>query len=345
MTNIKTSSWNNGLGSDYLGASTALAMALSSNRVLLLRSPSGGWFHALGCEKVSPSCFFLPESACNLSQIDAHVSANRYSHSFLDPDAAGQWPEISKNGARVREIRNRKHLLRFRSQVDTLSEKVYKTIGVSLTRFRERSKYEKIRLWHTQASLYLLRLNKNMQQIVRRGLLKCTSSENLCQAQVDENMKRTLGLPLRGSDKCFKNADGTNNPAGEMLCVGVNEVKDAVGRMYSTQPWIQNVLVTSEDKRLSNEAARFLKKEWNIYTNLDDFQQGTGSTSYNKNSSVMPFQVTQETLVTLACQSMPSMHLVTIRSNFHSLIDMLSKCIPGKRSHFSYSIGMNYRPV
>lgn len=55
-------------------------------------------------------------------------------------------------------------------------------------------------------------------------------------------------------------------------------------------------------------------------------------------------EVMEAAIVSMTCQVMPMYHVLTMRSNFPSLIDMLAKVGPGKAMHFSYSLGEIHHP-
>lgn len=322
--------WEHGLGSSLLGATTALALAVASGRVLHIAEPPAGWRLARGCPTPGFACFFQPVSGCEPPKFALNGSAQ----------ADGSLGYVPDNPARVLVLRNgRPHLGPARRNMSTLLREVHARFGVSVPkgRLKARRGYASVRAWHTQATLYLARLNARMQSVAAAGLAGCAAGDP------GGLRSRTLGLPLRGSDKCYRAAGG-----GEMGCVGPARVARALRHVRAAHPWLEAALVTSEDARLAREVEREIGGRWVVRRNGGDVQQGTGSPGKVGREAnltgVEGYRVTESMLATLVCQAMPGFHVLTIRSNFHSLIDMMAKTVPGKAAHFSYSIGDPHFP-
>lgn len=188
--------------------------------------------------------------------------------------------------------------------------------------------YGRRRKWHTQAALYLMRLNDDMQSRARKALRKCSGAG------------RMVGVPVRASDKCKGNGGG-----GEMKCVKAMAIRDVVARVRVAQPWIDVALVTSEDKEAAQKVGDALRGDgWIVRENYGDVQQGSGVAGVRSEDG-KPFEGSMWAILSLVCQIRADVHVLTFRSNFHSLIDMLAKVVPGKRYHFSYSVGDLWYPV
>lgn len=319
--------WDHGLGSGLLGATTALALAIASSRVLVIAEPAGGWHLARGCATPGFGCFFQPEAGCR-------PSARQLNASVLADGSAGYAP---RSDARTLVLRSdRPYLGPARRNLSSVLAEAHRRLGLPrpLARANRAGGYPAVRAWHTQATLYLTRLNARMQRKVARGLDGCSGGD------ADSLRRRTLGVPLRGSDKCFRRGGH-----GEMGCVGPERVVRALGHMRATHPWLEAALVTSEDGRLARKVEGAIGGKWIVRKNNRDAQQGSGSAAVWKRMGGKGFRMTESMLVTLACQAMPRFHVLTIRSNFHSLIDMMAKTVPGKPAHFSYSIGDPHFPA
>ncbi len=300
--------WNNGIGSDYLGASTALAIAIATKRVLVLQPPKGlPWYHSIGCDVDGPQCVFQSEHGCTIPRNRKRISLKK-------------WDDVDDDSRVIVLEREPPWLLPVRNQLDTLLPRTYKVLEISGRNSSEG--YRGVRFWHTQATLYLFRLNKRTAAAVREGLAKCPHSEGL------------IGVPVRSSDKCQQNSHG-----GEMRCVHQNEIRSVLERVRAAQPWLKTALVTSESAKTVAVVRDVLEKDhWIVATNTDDLMPGTGR------AGVASWVATQSALVTITCQLVPNIHVLSLRSNFHSVIDMLAKTVPGRRSHVSYSIGDHWRP-
>ena len=97
----------------------------------------------------------------------------------------------------------------------------------------------------------------------------------------DLDPDRTIGVPIRRSDKCNGHTLEGSAP-GEMACHPLGTYLDAVKKFARFDPLIENVIVTSEDKSACDEFIDLLKKEFpklRVIVNIGDVQQGTGSGS------------------------------------------------------------------
>lgn len=346
--------WDHGLGSDYSGATALLAMAIYSGRVLLLRTAPDGWVHATGCEHPGPECFFQPVSKCSLSTVEHLVKEGKLTYRRRRPGEM-HIKSVEQGEAHVLEAVNyKRHMYKVRYNLQNMIPRALMHLkvpdGVLLSDvFSSNNNYTMKRAWHTQAALYLLRLNESMQKLAKNALKDCAGSDASggC-TNAQRFVRNTIGLPVRGSDKCKMSYSGRNQTLGEMNCLPVESFVENVKRMQTVQPWLNDVLVTSEDAVLAKQVYEALKyAKFTVRVNPHDVQQGSGVPISARNGTkfVHKYQVTQSMLTTLTCQVMPMYHIITMRSNFHNLIDMLAKVVPGKPSHLSYPIGDMYRPT
>lgn len=331
MKNWRFIRWNNGLGSDYLGATTALALAISSGRILILREPrvSYGWLHSYGCAQRGPVCFFQKVTSC--------VPPRDASRAIMH----GNTTSPPRSTATVLEARASPPYLRpARAELHTFLPSVYSSLCVAAPRARGSTRpppsrararvlhlYAERRAWHTQAALYLLRLNSQTQLAARVALFSC-----------GHGGADVVGAPVRASDKCVQ--------AGrEMSCVNASAVATSIARIRAAQPWLYTALVTSENANAAAAVSHALQADgWIVRINAADIQQGSGSRGAARIGGA-PYEATLSAITSLTCQIMPQVHVLTMRSNFHSLVDMLAKVVPGKTSHFTYSVGDQWHPL
>jgi hypothetical protein len=181
--------WSHGFGAVTRGMTTALAMAASTDRILLLaagpvpsyknRSSPGQiwttWRHAVGCKTEHPECFFLPVSSCNLTRVHEQMEREEMSYVELDDDAtADSVPNAGEGHPRVVVARGKMSwLMPFRKmlRVGVALEKVGVSEDVRNNSWfgEDSSTYTKTRLWHMQAALYVLRLNE-VSRVLLRGV-------------------------------------------------------------------------------------------------------------------------------------------------------------------------------
>ena len=97
----------------------------------------------------------------------------------------------------------------------------------------------------------------------------------------DLDPERTVGVPIRRSDKCFGH-NVTGSAKGELDCPPLKHYLIGIQEFLKLDPLIENVIVTSEDKTACDEFIQLMKKELpklRVVLNVDDVQQGTGSGS------------------------------------------------------------------
>lgn len=90
------------------------------------------------------------------------------------------------------------------------------------------------------------------------------------------NSSRTIGIPLRGSDKCIGHKSGL----GEMKCLSFEGYINISEQLAASYPEIDSILITSEDPKIIEQAknfSRFSNNHWRFIFNDNDVMQGTGS--------------------------------------------------------------------
>ncbi|KAI0557606.1 hypothetical protein FGB62_285g012 [Gracilaria domingensis] len=133
------------------------------------------------------------------------------------------------------------------------------------------------RLWLSAATFYITRLNKRSADRVRSGV------EKALQESDRPGPPRLIGVPVRASDKCF----GGDHPGpGEMACIALEDMGDAVMRLVLMQPELTHVIVTSEDASAISEDkvekafGHFpFRKGLHVVRYGEDVRPGTGNTN------------------------------------------------------------------
>eukprot|EP00178_Gracilaria_changii_P003000 TRINITY_DN14402_c0_g3_i1.p1 TRINITY_DN14402_c0_g3~~TRINITY_DN14402_c0_g3_i1.p1 ORF type:complete len:490 (+),score=80.37 TRINITY_DN14402_c0_g3_i1:1198-2667(+) len=136
------------------------------------------------------------------------------------------------------------------------------------------------RLWLSAAAFYVTRLNEHAAAHVRSGV------ERALNRSAKPGPSRLIGMPIRGSDKCF--GDGAHAGPGEMTCVSLHDAVDAVMRLALMQPELTHVIVTSEDASAVSEHklnevfdafdAFNFGRRLRVVRHEEDCQPGTGNT-------------------------------------------------------------------
>jgi hypothetical protein len=124
------------------------------------------WRHGIGCEREHPECFFLPVSSCNLTHVHDLMEKEAISYvELFDSATVESLPKAGADKPRVVVARGKLGwLLSFRKNLPVGA--ALDAIGISAdvrdNKYfgAESSAYVKSRMWHMQAALYVLRLNK-----------------------------------------------------------------------------------------------------------------------------------------------------------------------------------------
>ncbi|GAB0497579.1 hypothetical protein MMPV_008914 [Pyropia vietnamensis] len=168
----------------------------------------------------------------------------------------------------------------------------------------------------------------------------------------------TVGVPLRGSDKCFRGRGGRERRrgfrlgAGEMQCVPLAAAVDAAARLAFSQPHIDRMLLTSEDPSAiapdAVAAAVAPTAPWApplaIYRAAEDIPPGTGSKVIARRTEAAwrtptLAEVGLASLTTLHLQAAAAYHVLTPRSTYHSWVAAAAKAVPAKAADVVYPLG------
>lgn len=160
---------------------------------------------------------------------------------------------------------------------------------------------------------------QRMRQVVRPAMERCFKTSTPALGNI-------IGLPIRGSDKCYRMVNGVRH--GEADCVTPAQTIAMATRLHVAQPWIDKLLVTSEDKSVLESVPRLPEmslggqKRWTLLTNDGDVQQGTGRTysaalksADTEKEALTPAKIMESILTTLSCQVLPSHHIVLMKSS------------------------------
>ena len=145
----------------------------------------------------------------------------------------------------------------------------------------------------------------------------------------DLNPDRTVGVPIRRSDKCHGH-NITGSAKGELDCPPLSSYLEGVKQFVNLDPLIENVIVTSEDKSACDEFLRMLREDMpnlRVVLNVGDVQQGTGS------GSMLESYVIGANNADVVASALTSMHMqlrarylvVTSKSTWTATIAVLAR--------------------
>ncbi len=162
---------------------------------------------------------------------------------------------------------------------------------------------------------------------------------------VDLNPDRTLGVPIRRSDKCFGH-DIEGSAKGELDCPSLETYLQSVKEFIKFDPLIDTIIITSEDNAACSEFIELVKKEipsLRIVTNVGDVQQGTGSASklesYKEGASNA--DVIASALTSLHMHLRARYFVLTTKSSWTSSIAILARVYGFSTDVYVIDIGRN----
>lgn len=276
------------------------------------------WPMAKGCTKgpETRECYFEPLTTCKLTDLD----------------------EMHTDNSTV--------LMDYKDEYDRSLRTVYSTTKLWFRPINSKYSWAGLpgrdrdhsHLTYLAASLaYYLRpkpwLRAEIEERIRRSI------------PVDLNPDRTIGVPIRRSDKC-QGHNVTGSAGGELDCPSLRTYLDGVKRFIAFDPLIENVIVTSEDKSACDEFLVLMKKELpslRVILNLGDVQQGTGSG--NKLESYVRGSDNSD----VVASALTSMHLhlraryfvITSKSTWTSTISVIARVYGFASEVFVTDIGRN----
>ena len=144
----------------------------------------------------------------------------------------------------------------------------------------------------------------------------------------DLNPDRTIGVPIRRSDKCHGHTI-VGSASGELDCPPLGLYLDQVQRFINFDPFIDTVIVTSEDSSATSDFTFLLQTNLpslRIITNKDDVQQGTGSASQLESyKPVKNANVIASALTSLHMHLRARYFVLTTKSSWTSTIAILAR--------------------
>jgi hypothetical protein len=279
------------------------------------------WPMAKGCPNgpETRDCYFEPLTSCKLSDVD----------SLLPPSRKAAELE-NANDEYHRSIRTlysaQKHWFRQTNQK-------YSWTGLT------GGDSDHSEIYMVAAALaYYLRPNPQLRDEIDKRLRRSLP--------VDIDPDRTIGVPIRRSDKCFGHTI-EGSAKGELHCPDLEVYLNRVKQFLDFDPLIENVIVTSEDKSACDDFVVLLKKELpqlRVIQNLGDVQQGTGS------GSKLEAYVEAASNVDVIASALTSMHMhlraryfvITSLSTWTSTIAVIARVYGFASQVYVFDVGPNH---
>eukprot|EP00584_Thalassiosira_punctigera_P023602 CAMPEP_0172574408 /NCGR_PEP_ID=MMETSP1067-20121228/136689_1 /TAXON_ID=265564 ORGANISM="Thalassiosira punctigera, Strain Tpunct2005C2" /NCGR_SAMPLE_ID=MMETSP1067 /ASSEMBLY_ACC=CAM_ASM_000444 /LENGTH=461 /DNA_ID=CAMNT_0013367037 /DNA_START=152 /DNA_END=1537 /DNA_ORIENTATION=+ len=162
---------------------------------------------------------------------------------------------------------------------------------------------------------------------------------------LDLDPMRTVGVPIRRSDKCMGH-DIAGSAPGELDCPSLEKYMDGVKSFLEFDPLIENVIVTSEDSAACAEFLEMMRRELprlRVIRNVGDVQQGTGS------GNKVEAYVEEAANANVVASALTSMHLhlrarylvITSKSTWTSTIAVFARVYGLASQIFVIDIGRN----
>jgi hypothetical protein len=162
----------------------------------------------------------------------------------------------------------------------------------------------------------------------------------------DIDPDRTIGVPIRRSDKCYGHAI-EGSAKGELDCPSLDVYLNGVKQFLDFDPLVENVIITSEDKAACDEFVVLMKNELpqlRIILNVGDVQQGTGS------GSKLEAYVEAASNADVVASALTSMHMhlraryfvITSLSTWTSTIAVMARAYGFASQVYVHDIGRNH---
>ncbi|KAL7447630.1 hypothetical protein ACHAXS_000028, partial [Conticribra weissflogii] len=213
---------------------------------------------AKGCEHgpETRECYFEPLTKCKMSDVDEYKGADL-------------------NNTKI------KILSKPDEEYDRSVRTLYTSNSIWFRRVKDMYSWTGLGFNSQHSTIYMTAASLAYYLRVKPWLRKEIDDRLRRNIPVDLNPQRTIGVPIRRSDKCRRHTIKGSAP-GEMDCPPLEEYLKKVKEFLEFDHRIENVIVTSEDKSACDEFLELLNKELpslRVIRNIGDVQQGTGSGS------------------------------------------------------------------
>eukprot|EP01084_Bolivina_argentea_P288317 494823_1 len=291
-----TSGWFSGLGATTNGGIIKyFTRALMSNRTFIM---VGGWDWAntkhcqdlvkQGLDRFGFRCYFLPNSNCKYNNIIKNIDMNdetQYLKLTGVPKhcSIGDFPDKPWCSERILYIRQ--HGAGWYPKNQDIDAWI-NNIAVNYFSSNHNLLFANFQQYKAIIVGFAYRLQPNVRDIIynkiRNAFIK--SFNNLNELNTKFDPFRTIGFPIRASDKCAGNIMKLH---GEMDCWSPEELNKLLFAIHYLKPSINSVIFTSEDMHYIDKLLIEMEKtehidgfKWNIIINHDDIKPAIGSAKF-----------------------------------------------------------------
>ncbi len=340
---------SNGFGAVVKHLTTAFYTALRSGRIFVL-DDTNQFYWAKGCLGGARfECFFLPLSRCSpteirrlveigkLRQIDVNRESTKDEVGVpVIPPVDPTQPSVVRFSIPMGKSKSLFYSLTNRNDSGDVLRSILEGTHIDDEQrpFLSPGRNAQ-RTLNTVLASYIVRLNH--PTALRTGMTVAHVLNHY--GILGNESSRVIGVPVRGSDKCYKN---TIDKTGEMRCVKPSIALNYARRVAIANPSLTHALLTSESANTikGNFKANDDEGQWvslQVMRNFLDVPAGSGGRKKRRDKSMA--ELLAASLVTLHLQAFARFHVLTPRSTFHSLIIVTARSTPGKKEHSFFPLG------
>ena len=305
-----------GLGSNLrrFGNVDVFRTALSHNRIFLY--VNGDRPNAFAsCDRMDLQCSFAPMSPCVITQeemdaaplaphdLDAYLRQNPDERIVRVKQKAGYTTSPTDNQIHglVQSLEGLQDKV---SNGDSVKSPLVNSLATALSSADNEMKV--VDMIGAAAELFITRPNRRMRGIIEKALRESFP--------IGFDPNKAVGLPIRASDKCKKEAQ----------CINFGEY---MGQLHSQFPLydMRRIVLTSEDETIIRASESYTEEhdeDFTFITNIYDVAQGSGAYSNLPHSKTdySREDILASTMTSWAFQLEPGYSFLNFCSNFHLVI-------------------------
>lgn len=337
-----------GMGATYrLGAVNSLLAGIATNRVtVFLNNIEGGpgkvseqqWLAS--CDRQDMQCSFLPTTPCAVTKEDlvnrTHILSEGFArrvrkrgsipdktldkarYVYLQPNGMPSPDQGLLSLVRTRLAEQARMMVNDWTRQEKMPQDKIRVLDKALLRLKSEDATPKDdddaypytnrdSMIHHAAVVYLIRLQRDVKEQVDTQVAKVLSTGNF-------DASKAIGLPIRGSDKCFS----------ESTCLPFEKYTKLAHEVWSEHFIPEegkkgSLLITTEASDIANSSRNFQSEQLSIVMNGDDVLQDTGRPKTARFREQAD-EIMKSSLVALKLQLHAKHVIGNCCSNFHLLL-------------------------